>query len=208
MSRYSKENQFVNTDESPRNYVRTPPGLLLASVFGSLAVGLLTGWLVWGGGAPGGPVVCEAAAPALPALQAPFAKKGLCTQYFGADVNSTSTSGVLYTVADTDVHDGFPFGDATFIHHSGPGSLCKAPGPPKGCHRYYVASYESARCASSCQLINGRAKKLAGTMDTGGAFDRSAGVLKGCEGCVQSVAIRCWAAPSSNPVPCRCPGAV
>ena len=153
-------------------------------------------------------MACEAAAPALPALPASFAEKGPCSQYFGADVNSAATSGVLYTVADTDVHDGFPFGDATFIHHSGPGSACKAPGPPKGCHRYYVASYESARCASSCPLIDGRAKALAGTMDTGGAFDRSAGVLRGCAGCVTSVAIRCWAAPGSNPVPCRCPGAV
>ena len=59
--------------------------------------------------------------------------KGPCTDYFGSDVDSNATTGTLWTVADVDVHAGFPFGNETFIHHSGPHSACHSPGPPAGC---------------------------------------------------------------------------
>jgi hypothetical protein len=61
------------------------------------------------------------------------AAKGPCTDYFGHDVDSNATTGTLWTVADVDVHAGFPFGNETFIHHSGPHSACHSPGPPAGC---------------------------------------------------------------------------
>ena len=134
-------------------------------------------------------------------------KKGPCTEFFGADVDSNSTTGTLWTVADVDVHAGFPFGNETFIHHAGPHSVCYAPGPPAGYHRYYVAQYDAGKCdARDCPLVNGKAAALAGTLDTTGAFDRAAGVLKGCFGCVKSVKVSCWGAPAGAPVACACPG--
>ena len=133
-------------------------------------------------------------------------KKGPCTDYFGSDVDSSSTTGTLWTVADVDVHAGFPFGNETFIHHAGPHSVCYAPGPPAGCHRYYVAQYDAATCDAACPLVNGKAAALAGTLDTTGAFDRAAGVLKGCFDCVLSVKVSCWGAPADAPVACACPG--
>jgi hypothetical protein len=134
-------------------------------------------------------------------------EKGPCTDYFGSSVDSTGTSGTLWTVVDVDVHDGFPFGKETFVHHAGPHSRCIPPGPPAGCHRYYVAQYDSQRCDPvSCPLANGNAAALAGTLDTAGAFDRAAGVLKGCFACVKSVEVSCWGAPTDAPVACACPG--
>lgn len=112
----------------------------------------------------------------------------------------------LPTTNHTTASLGFPFGNQTFVHHSGPGSVCKPPGPPVGCHRYYVATYSDA-CTSSCPLVTGAAKSLAGNMDTTGAFDRASGVLKGCFDCLKSVEIHCWAAPADEPVSCVCPGA-
>jgi len=110
-------------------------------------------------------------------------------------------------VADVDVHAGFPFGNETYMHHTGPGSACVAPGPPAGCHRYYVAQYDAAKCTPPC-VLHGGAKALAGNMDKAGAdaaFDRASGVLKTCFGCLKSVAISCWAAPADAPVKCPCP---
>ena len=132
--------------------------------------------------------------------------KGACTAYFGKDVDSNATTGTLWTVADVDVHMGFPFGNETFIHHSGPGSECHSPGPPAGCHRYYVASYEASKCTASCPLMNGNARGLAGNIDSTAAFDRAAGVLKGCFECLKHVEVSCWGAPADNPVKCKCPG--
>jgi rubredoxin len=132
--------------------------------------------------------------------------KGPCTDYFGPDVDSNATTGTLWTVADTDVHEGFPFGNETFVHHSGPHSECFSPGPPKGCHRYYVASYEASKCGASCPLVGGGARGLAGNIDTKGAFDRASGVLKGCFDCLLAVKIACYAAPADAPVSCTCPG--
>eukprot|EP01052_Picozoa_sp_SAG31_P038525 SAG31_NODE_5168_length_2702_cov_2.425663_1_plen_355_part_00 len=137
----------------------------------------------------------------------PKTAKGPCTQYFGEDVDSNSTTETLWTVADVDVHAGFPIGNETFIHHSGPNSECHSPGPPAGCHRYYVASYDAARCASTCPLLDGHAKSLAGSIDVDGVFDRAAGVLKGCFDCVIDVQVTCWGAPADMPRACRCPGA-
>ena len=134
------------------------------------------------------------------------AAKGPCEDYFGKGVGSNSTEGLLWTVADTDVHAGFPFGNETFIHHSGPDSLCISPGPPAGCHRYYVASYAADRCTEECRLLGGRAERLAGTIDAAGAFDRGSGVLNGCMGCLTAVKISCWGAPADAPRPCPCPG--
>lgn len=138
---------------------------------------------------------------------APKNAKGPCTDYFGKDVNSNETAGTLWTVADVDVHVGFPKGNETFIHHSGPKSECHSPGPPAGCHRYYVASYEAAKCSTTCPLLNGQAHGLAGTIDTTGAFDRAAGVLRGCFECLTDVKVTCWGAPADAPVACTCPGA-
>lgn len=72
--------------------------------------------------------------------------KGPCTDYFGRDVDSNSTTGTLWTVADVDVHAGFPFGNETFIHHSGPHSACHSPGPPAGCQcePYLLRNFSSA----------------------------------------------------------------
>ena len=137
----------------------------------------------------------------------PKAAKGPCTDYFGKDVDSNATTGTLWTVSDVDVHAGFPTGNETFIHHSGPHSECHSPGPPAGCHRYYVASYDASKCTSTCPLLNGKAQALAGTIDTTGAFDRAAGVLKGCFECLADVKVTCWGAPSTSPVACKCPGA-
>jgi hypothetical protein len=55
-----------------------------------------------------------------------------CEHYFGT--NTTDPS-LQVTVVDPDVHNGFPFANETFMHHTGVGSLCLSPGPPVGCHR-------------------------------------------------------------------------
>ena len=126
--------------------------------------------------------------------------KGPCTDYFGpVDVGTNMT-----TVADTDVTEGFPFASKTFIHHTGPGSVCLSPGPPQGCHRYYVATYSG--CTAGCPLADGTAKDLAGNIDTNGVFDRANGILQGCASCVKDVQLKCFGAPASDPVPCACPG--
>ena len=57
-----------------------------------------------------------------------------CTYYFGSDVTDDS---LQITVIDPDVTDGYPTGDKTFMHHTGPNSACVSPGPPAGCHRYF-----------------------------------------------------------------------
>ena len=63
----------------------------------------------------------------------PFSKPN-CTFYFGSDVDDDS---LQITVVDPDVAAGYPLGDKTFMHHTGPGSACISPGPPAGCHRYF-----------------------------------------------------------------------
>ena len=134
--------------------------------------------------------------------------KGSCANYFGGAVQDPT---VLTTVIDPDVFSGFPFGNLTFIHHSGPDSQCISPGPPRGCHRYFVASYGTARSceavAPGCALVGAdRAAALAGTMDGADLFDRGTGVLKSCAACLQGVDVRCWHAPATEPVRCNCPG--
>ena len=131
------------------------------------------------------------------------AAKGPCTDYFGP-VDATPN---VTTVIDPDVTQGFPFAFDTFVHHSGPGSACFAPGPPAGCHRYYVVDYDLASCSATCPLADGSAKSLAGKKDTEGNFDRANGVLKACKECAVGAKMACYQAPSSEPVKCACPGA-
>lgn len=126
-----------------------------------------------------------------------------CSFYFGPAINQTNA---FITVADPDVFDGYPTGNLTFVHHSGPGSICHVPAPPAGCHRYYVATYNKEGCPNTCDLVNGNAKHFAGHFDTAGHFDRAAGVLKTCFSCLKSVQMHCWSAPVDNPQPCPCPG--
>lgn len=127
--------------------------------------------------------------------------KGPCQKYFGNEVLSGAT-----TVLDPDVHEGFPFGFESFIHHVGKGSVCISPGPPQGCHRYYVVSYDSTACPASCPLINGQGPSMAGKIDANHSFDRANGILKACAACAKNVTIACWHAPASEPVRCSCPG--
>ena len=95
---------------------------------------------------------------------------------------------------------------ATFIHHSGPGSQCISPGPPSGCHRYYVVHYASSKCYATCPLINGKAASLAGNVDSDGVFDRANGMLKACGSCAEKVTIACYKSPATDPIKCACPG--
>ena len=105
-----------------------------------------------------------------------------CQHYFGSDV----TDG-LKTVVDVDVFTGYPTGNLTFVHYSGPGSKCASPSPPKGFHRYYKVTY-SSECADKIASV----KDLAGSIDTNGAFDRASGVLKGCFDYVTSFSQYCY----------------
>jgi hypothetical protein len=127
--------------------------------------------------------------------------KGPCEDYFGP----MDSAGNLTTVVDPDVTEGFPFAYSTFVHHSGPGSVCFSPGPPKGCHRYYVVQYRN--CDLPCPLADGSASKYAGARDDDGRFDRANGILRACAACATSVEIQCFHAPASEPVRCACPGA-
>ena len=130
------------------------------------------------------------------------AKKGPCTDYFGP----VDQDGNLTTVVDPDVMEGFPFATKTFVHHVGPNSVCLSPGPPEGCHRYYIVSYEATKCPSDCPLVDGTGAKLAGKMDTSGLFDRANGMLLSCAACATGASIACWHAPANAPVHCACPG--
>jgi NADPH2:quinone reductase len=126
--------------------------------------------------------------------------KGPCTDYFGPVDSSGFT-----TVVDPDITAGLMSTQfETFIHHSGPSSKCLSPGPPSGCHRYYVVHYSG--CNSSCPLTDGSAASLAGNRDTGGVFDRGNGMLKSCGACAKEVQVKCYGAPADAPVKCPCPG--
>lgn len=107
---------------------------------------------------------------------------------------------------DPDVTEGFPHGFLSFVHHAGPGSVCIPPGPPVGCHRYFVVTYSDG-CDPFCPLVTGEAAALAGKRDLAGNFDRGNGVLLACRDCVKGVSVTCWAAPALEPVQCSCPGA-
>mmetsp|Transcript_56537 Transcript_56537/g.93434 ORF Transcript_56537/g.93434 Transcript_56537/m.93434 type:complete len:151 (-) Transcript_56537:238-690(-) len=127
-------------------------------------------------------------------------RKGPCADYFDIQENGANFT----TVVDPDITEGLMSTMfRTFIHHSGPGSKCLSPGPPSGCHRYYVVHY--ANCAASCPLTDGSAAGLAGSVDVD-RFDRGNGMLKACASCVTSVSIACYGAPASAPVKCACPG--
>ena len=126
--------------------------------------------------------------------------KGPCQDYFGP----MDDAGNLTTVVDPDVTQGFPFAYKTFVHHTGPSSQCLSPGPPLGCHRYYVVQYRG--CALPCPLADGSAARYAGAIDKDGHFDRANGVLKSCAACARSVDIQCFQAPASEPTRCSCPG--
>ena len=128
--------------------------------------------------------------------------KGPCQNYFGTAV----TTGVT-TVVDPDITAGFPSTMGTFVHHVGdPSTLCVSPGPPGGCHRYYVASYDMKACPASCPLKAGSGAPVAGKLDVNDAFDRANGLLKECAACAKNVTIACWHAPADEPVRCSCPG--
>ena len=129
--------------------------------------------------------------------------KGPCEDYFGP----VDQHGLATTVLDPDVKLGFPYGTLSKVHHAGPGTICAPPGPPNGCHRYYVANYAPKQCPSACPLVDGSAKELAGQLDTSNAFDRATGILSSCAACVESVKMVCWGAPADEPVKCACPGA-
>jgi hypothetical protein len=139
-------------------------------------------------------------AAALCWVDAAVEAKGPCETYFGP----MDAAGNVTTVVDPDVTEGFPFAYKTFVHHSGPGSVCYSPGPPNGCHRYYIVQYRD--CNLPCPLADGSAAKYAGALDTDGHFDRANGVLLACAGCARSVEIQCFHAPASEPVRCACPG--
>ena len=127
--------------------------------------------------------------------------KGPCTDYFGP----VDAGGNFTTVVDPDITTGLMSTSfETFIHHSGPSSKCLSPGPPGGCHRYYVVHYSG--CDASCPLTDGTAAALAGNRDTGGVFDRANGMLKSCGACATEVKIECYGAPADDPVKCACPG--
>lgn len=127
-------------------------------------------------------------------------KKLPCEHYFGP----VDVGGNITTVVDPDVTEGFPFSFKTFVHHAGPTSECHAPGPPAGCHRYYVVTYR--KCSQPCPLADGSAARLVGTIDTAELFDRANGILKACAACAVSASITCWHAPAADPVRCVCPG--
>lgn len=130
------------------------------------------------------------------------AGKGPCTDYFDIE----DGQGNYTTVVDPDITAGLMSTMfKTFIHHSGPGSACKSPGPPSGCHRYYVVKYTN--CSAGCPLTDGSAQGLAGNIDDTDAFDRANGMLKACAACATSVNIECYGAPADEPVKCACPGA-
>ena len=147
------------------------------------------------------PAVFILALCTMPAFAAiPFV--GTCDQYFGEHSEP-------FTVFDPDGQSGFPSTDgkfAAFIHHAGPGTDCGRPGPPAGCHRYYVVEYADCDTATCPIASFGGGANLTFTHDPTGAFDRATGILRACVGCVTSVRLSCWHAPASDPVPCACPG--
>eukprot|EP00466_Bigelowiella_natans_P000108 jgi/Bigna1/84802/estExt_fgenesh1_pg.C_10089 len=128
-------------------------------------------------------------------VDATLSDKPPCTFYFGQDVTKSYT-----TVVDVDVPNGFPTANLTFIHHSGPGSECLSPAPPKGCHRYYRVDY-----TEDCKpLGDGSLVDLAGNIDSQGIFDRASGVLKGCETSVKNFQKYCFGPPTDSPEQCAC----
>ena len=138
------------------------------------------------------------------ALLAAPASTSQCEDYFG-DIEDQD--GTVTTVVDPDVTEGWPFARLTFVHHSGPGSACLSPAPPKGCHRYYVATYTTSECPSTCPLITGTAANFTGKRDLDGRFDRANGILSACAECAASVSLVCWRAQAKDPQRCACPGA-
>eukprot|EP01062_Namystynia_karyoxenos_P041019 TRINITY_DN29833_c0_g1_i1.p1 TRINITY_DN29833_c0_g1~~TRINITY_DN29833_c0_g1_i1.p1 ORF type:complete len:213 (+),score=56.81 TRINITY_DN29833_c0_g1_i1:60-641(+) len=126
--------------------------------------------------------------------------KQLCQHYFGHGVNSTER---LITVVDVDVRDGYPLGNMTMVHHSGPYSACYSPGPPSGCHRYIRVEY--ARCPALSDGPGGAHVGWAGALDARGRFSRASGALRACEGAVAARAVTCWGPPGGQPRPCNCP---
>jgi len=129
--------------------------------------------------------------------------KPYCQHYFGADTNRT---GLLITVVDLDVRTGYPLGQNTMVHHSGPYSRCFSPGPPFGVHRYVKTYY--SRCAALQDGPDGAHVSWTGNSDTEGRFSRTTGVLLQCAGHVVGREVTCWMPPASAPVQVDCPNTV